>query len=109
MFNVIDIENSCKADLIIRKQTDFSDEEFRRKRKEKLLGKELYILSPEDSILSKLAWAKESRSETQYHDVMTILDARAGLLDMKYLNKWAKILEIEADFKKCVSQIQKLL
>ena len=87
MFNIIDIENSCKADLIIRKQTDFSNEEFRRKRKEKLLGKELYILSPEDSILSKLSWAKESHSEQQYNDVMRILDARAESLDMKYLNQ----------------------
>jgi hypothetical protein len=108
MFNVIDIENSCKADLIIRKQTEFSIEEFRRKRKEILLGKELYILSPEDSILSKLVWAKESRSETQYHDVMTILDARAGQLDTKYLNKWIKLLDVEDDFKKCLSHIKGL-
>jgi hypothetical protein len=108
MFNVIDIDSSCKADLIIRKQTDFSDEEFRRKRKEKLLGKELYILSPEDSILSKLDWAKESRSETQYRDVMTILDAGTGQLDMKYLIKWAKILKVEDDLKQCVSKIKGL-
>jgi hypothetical protein len=108
MFNVIDIDSSCKADLIIRKQTAFSAEEFRRKRKENLLGKALYILSPEDSILSKLAWAKQSRSETQYRDVMTILEAKAGQLDMKYLNKWAKILDVEDDLNKCLSQIKDL-
>ena len=106
MFNVIDIENSFKADLIIRKQTEFSAEEFRRKRKQKLLGKELYVLSPEDSILSKLVWAKENRSEQQYNDVMRILDACAESLDMKYLNQWAKTLKVWDDLKKCLSQIE---
>ncbi len=106
MFNVIDTENSFKADLIIRKQTAFSVEEFRRRRKQKLLGKELYVLSPEDSILSKLVWAKESHSEQQYNDVMRILDACAESLDMKYLNQWAKTLKVENDLKKCISKIQ---
>ena len=108
MFNIIEVENAWKADLIIKKQTDFSTEEFHRKRKEHLLGKDLYILSPEDSVLSKLIWAKQSRSEIQYRDVMTILEARARLLDMKYLNKWAKVLNVEDDLNKCLSQIEDL-
>jgi hypothetical protein len=108
MFNVIDIENAWKADLIIRKQTDFSAEEFHRKRKENLLGKDLYILSPEDTVLSKLVWAKQSRSELQHQDIMKILDVWAGQLDMKYLNKWAKVLNVEDDLNKCLSQIEDL-
>jgi hypothetical protein len=108
MFNIIEIENACKADLIIKKQSAFSEEVFRRKRKENLLGKDLYILSPEDSILSKLLWAKPSRSELQYKDVMKILEARAGTLDMKYLNKWAKQLNVEDDLNECLSQIRNL-
>jgi hypothetical protein len=108
MFNIIEIENACKADLIIKKRSAFSEEVFQRKRKEKLLGKDLYILSPEDSILSKLLWAKQSRSELQYNDVMKVLEARAGSLDVKYLNKWAKQLNVEDDLNKCLSQIRNL-
>ena len=108
MFNLIDVENAWKADLIIRKKTGFHTEEFHRKRKERLLGKDLYVLSPEDSILSKLVWAKQSRSELQYRDVMTILEIQAGHLDMKYLGKWAKALNVEDDLNRCLSQIQDL-
>jgi hypothetical protein len=108
MFNIIEVENAYKADLIIRKQSAFSAEEFCRKRKENLLGKDLYILSPEDSILSKLVWAKQSRSEMQYRDIMTILETRAGRLDMNYLDKWSKILNVEDDLNKCLSQIDDL-
>ena len=108
MFNVIDMENSYKADLIIKKQTNFSDEEFSRRKRQLLLGKEFYVLSPEDNILSKLAWAKESHSEQQYNDVMKILEASAGSLDTKYLSKWTKILDVENDLNKCLSQIKGL-
>jgi len=108
MFNIIEVENAWKADLIIQKKSAFSVEEFRRKRKENLLGKDLYILSPEDSVLSKLVWAKQSRSETQYRDVMTILEAKAAQLDMNYLNKWAKFLDVEDDLNKCLSQVEDL-
>jgi hypothetical protein len=106
MFNIIEIENAFKADLMIKERSAFSEEVFQRKRKEKLLGKDLYILSPEDSILSKLLWAKQTRSELQYHDVTRILDVRAERLDMKYLNKWAQILNVEDDLNKCLSQIR---
>ncbi len=108
MFNIIEVENAYKADLIIKKRSAFSEEVFQRKRKENLPGKELYILSPEDSILSKLVWAKQSRSEMQYRDVMTILETMGGTVDMKYLNKWAKQLNVEDDLNKCLSQIQNL-
>ena len=108
MFNIIDVESAWKADFIIRKQTDFAAEEFHRKRKEKLLGKDLYVLSPEDTILSKLLWARQSRSEVQYHDVRKILEVRTDSLDMKYLNKWSKVLGVEDDLNKCLSQIRNL-
>ena len=106
MFNIIEIENAFKADLMIKERSAFGEEVFQRKRKEKLLGKDLYILSPEDSILSKLVWAKQSRSEMQYRDVMTVLETRADTLDMKYLNNWAQILNVEDDLNKCLSQIR---
>lgn len=108
MFNIIDMENAWKADLIIRKQTDFNIEEFDRKRKESLLGKDLYILSPEDTVLSKLVWAKQSMSQQQHNDVMKVLEVHSGRLDIGYLNKWAKILDIETDLNVCLSQIKSI-
>lgn len=106
MFNIIDMENGWKADLIIKKQTDFNTEEFRRKRKRKMFGAELNVFSPEDIVLSKLLWAKQSSSQLQCRDVMTILEYQAEHLDMGYLNKWSKILNVEDDLSKCLSQIQ---
>jgi len=109
MFNIIDVENAWKADLIIRKKTDFYAEEFHRKRKEKLLGKDLYILSPEDVILSKLDWAKNSRSEQQFRDALGVAMVQWERLDKDYLHKWAKELQVENTLKQLLKQAKKLL
>jgi len=109
MFNIIDVENAWKADLIIRKKTDFHIEEFHRKRKEKLLGKDLYILSPEDTILSKLEWAKNSRSEQQFRDALGVATVQYESLDWDYLYKWAKELQVESSLERLLKQAKKQL
>ena len=60
MFNVIDRQTGWKADLIIRKDREFSREEFRRQINAEILGVGVKVISPEDAILSKLEWSKES-------------------------------------------------
>ena len=57
MFNVIDIQRGWKADFIIRKKRTYSEVEFSRRIRKAVMGIELCILSPEDSILSKLDWS----------------------------------------------------
>lgn len=109
MFNIIDVENAWKADLIIRKKTDFHIEEFHRKRKEKLLGKDLYILSPEDTILSKLEWAKNSRSEQQFRDALGVATVQYESLDRDYLYKWAKELKVESSLERLLKQAKEQL
>ena len=109
MFNIIDVENAWKADLIIRKKTEFHTEEFHRKRKEKLLGKDLYILSPEDTILSKLEWAKNSSSEQQLRDALCVAIIQYDHLERDYLYKWAKELKVESSLERLLKQAKKQL
>lgn len=51
------------------------------------MSDELEVLSPEDLILSKLDWAKDSRSQLQLDDVRNLLRSVQGL-DTEYLNRW---------------------
>jgi hypothetical protein len=109
IFNIIDVENAWKADLIMRKETDFHTEEFHRKRKEKLLGKDLYILSPEDTILSKLEWAKNSESGQQFLDALGVAIVQYERLERDYLYKWAKELQVESSLERLLKQAKKQL
>lgn len=72
---------------------EFNCEEFRRRRHVEIGGHPLWIVSPEDLILSKLAWAKTSRSEMQLRDVRQLLTS-VPTLDQTYLDHWAANLTV---------------
>lgn len=96
MFNVIDLEGGWKADLIVRKDRPFSRQEFERRRQIDAMGRMLWVVSPEDIILSKLEWMKGRRSEVQCSDALGVAVTQWANLDMEYLHKWAGQLGIES-------------
>ena len=91
MFNVLHLGKVVKLDFIVRKDTDFRRREFERRRRVALPGFEAWIVSREDLILSKLAWAKESGSELQMRDVGALL---AADVDEAYLRSCATELSV---------------
>lgn len=99
MFNIIHYQSVFKVDCIIRKNDDYRMEEFKRRKKIKVAGTELYIVAPEDLILSKLCWAKEGISDLQAGDVKNILRQTKNL-DEGYLSLWAKYLGVEELYRK---------
>ena len=90
-WNVIHLPSVVKIDLIPRKDTPFRRAEFERRRRIELAGVPLWIVNIEDLILSKLEWARESRSEQQRRDIGLLL---AAPLDRAYLEEWAARLDL---------------
>jgi hypothetical protein len=105
-FNVIDIKTGWKADLRVRGARPFSVTEFGRRRKTTMLGMEVWVLSPEDVILSKLEWANQSASQRQIQDVLGVLQMRRESLDQEYLWKWADVLGVQDLLKKLLEEVQ---
>ena len=93
MFNVIDYETGVKTDLILRKNRNFSQREFDRRKRESLMGVSGYVVTAEDSILSKLEWSKLGESGRQVSDVIDICRVNSDL-DVEYLRDWAEHLGI---------------
>jgi len=109
-FNIIDIKTQWKADLCIRDARPFSTEEFSRRQKATVLGVDVWVISPEDVILSKLEWAKDSGSQQQMQDVLGVLQVQGEHLDREYLWKWAQELgvanKLEELFEVVARQVQ---
>lgn len=91
MFNLIHINSAVKIDCIVRKNQKYRLVEFDRRNKIKVNDLEIFIVSIEDLIISKLLWAKDSHSEMQIKDVRNLL---AKNHDKKYIELWAKELDI---------------
>ena len=93
LFNLIHQELVIKADMIVRKDSPYRREEFDRRRKVSFEGFELSIVTAEDLILSKLYWARDSRSEMQLGDVRNLISVVKGL-DWSYIERCANDLGV---------------
>src|SRR5688572_26814103 len=65
MFNIIDHKSNYKADIVILKDEPYRQEEFARRKKIDFLNMEIYIVSAEDLLISKLIWIQELQSAVQ--------------------------------------------
>ncbi len=94
-FNVVDARSAFKLDLIVRKDRPFSREELGRSRAVELSpGVRIAVASAEDTILSKLEWAKMAgRSEKQLEDAAGVLAVNPGI-DRVYVERWAAELGV---------------
>ncbi|MBI4849363.1 MAG: hypothetical protein HY808_12455 [Nitrospirae bacterium] len=98
MFNIIHNEGIVKVDFIIKKDTEYRRLEFDRRRTIVFEGLKIDITSPEDLVISKLYWAKDSLSEMQIRDVKNILKTVPDI-DINYIKEWIKRLELEDIYK----------
>lgn len=101
MFNVIHNEGVVKVDFIVRKDTEYRRIEFERRKEIVFEGTRLFITSPEDLIISKLFWAKDTMSEMQLLDVSNLLKSVKNL-DMAYINKWVSALGLKEGYEKAI-------
>ena len=98
MFNIIHRGFVIKVDFIVRKDSEYRRVEFGKKRWVTVEDLDLCLVAPEDLILSKLEWAKDSRSERQLDDVRNLL-ASVQDLDKDYLVRWADRLSLGALYR----------
>ena len=97
-FNAIG-PDAMKVDFIIRRDRPFSIEELSRRQPADLLGTKGFVATAEDVILAKLEWAKASGSDRHLDDAAGVL-AVSGGLDHSYIDRWAQILGVEAEWRK---------
>ena len=106
MFNVVDLESGWKIDFITRKTREFSVTEFNRRQRGNIMGVVVHMTTAEDSLLSKLEWAKRSESERQIDDATGIYRAKRDQLDMGYVNRWVEELGLEPQWSEAKSRAE---
>jgi hypothetical protein len=90
-FNFIDPDMGVKVDFFVLADNVYNKLKIKRAILQDVFGVvKAYFVSPEDLILSKLLWSKESSSWKQREDVKTVLNNSKLKLDFKYINKWSE-------------------
>ena len=93
MFNIIDHKSGYKTDFVILKDEPFRQLEFSRRKKMKLMDMDIYIVTAEDLLISKLIWIQNLQSNIQKEDIKLLSKARD--LDWNYINNWVKDLKLK--------------
>lgn len=99
MFNVISTTGD-KVDIWALGDSEFDRSRFSRKQSIEFLGYQVDISSPEDTILMKLLWSKQSGgSEKQLFDAAKVFEFQQDILNSSYLETWINKLELEDQFE----------
>ena len=90
-FNAIHQGSLLKVDFMVRKNEEYRRHEFTRRVRLHVEEFDVWVVSKEDLILSKLDWARDSHSERQLSDVENLI---ATGCDMEYLRAWSVKLNL---------------
>jgi len=93
LVNLVHLDSAYKVDLIVRKDSEYGQVEFRRRRQLSLGGVQVWLVAPEDLLLSKLVWAGESGSDLQLRDAAALV-ASVPDLDWPHISRWASMLGV---------------
>ncbi len=88
-----------KIDFILSKDSEFQRSTFSRRKRITIGHQALWLISPEDLILAKLLWAKESFSELQLNDIRSLWESVQDL-DRTYIHGWVTKLGCGKIFEK---------
>jgi hypothetical protein len=90
-----------RIDFIIRKNQEYRILEFNNRKKMKLEDQEVWVVSLEDLIISKLYWAKDSFSEMQIKDIVSLIDLD---FDMEYVEEWCTRLGLDLILRRVLDE-----
>lgn len=109
--NIFYLPMVTKIDIFGLGSAPYDEVEFARRRRVKVRasGEELWIKSPEDTILRKLLWYREGGhvSHKQWRDVVEVLRIRGPIIERAYLDLWAARLDLEALLSRARSEAER--
>ena len=107
MFNLIDPGSGTKVDFWLLTDSPFDQSRFARRRTERLLNLDIWVPTPEDTILAKLQWGKLSGgSEKQLTDALRVYELQHPSLDGAYLQEWVESLGLQAEWQRLLAEAE---
>jgi hypothetical protein len=100
--NVVDNRTGLKVDVSFIGDDSFLCSTLQRRVRSRIGShpREFWFVTPEDVILMKLLWRKETRSQKQWENALSVARVKGTRMDWKYLFDQARNLDIEDDLTK---------
>jgi hypothetical protein len=79
-------KSSFEIELFMLSKDAHDQERFARRQEQVLFGRRIWLLSPEDVVVSKLRWARNKDKD----DVRDVMSVQQGKLDWPYIETWCR-------------------
>ena len=106
MFNIIHFDSGIKVDFWLLKDDEFDKKRFERRQKHVYSDRDIFFTSPEDVILKKLLWFKESAIQKHFDDAFGVSEIQKDL-EVEYITAWADKLSVRDLWDKILDTISK--
>lgn len=99
MANLVDMDTGIKVDLSVLPDEPYFDSVLARRQQVAYGsgGPAFWTVSAEDIILMKLRWRRDSESQKQWDNALSVVRVQGGRLDWEYLRQWAGTLGLATD------------
>lgn len=106
MANLIDSRTQFKVDLSVVPDDPFYRSLMERRKRISLDpgGPDFWAVSPEDIVLMKLVWRKDTRSRKQWENALSVMRVQRQQLDFTYLRSWAVQLGLGRDLADLIEE-----
>jgi hypothetical protein len=109
-FNVIHLATMFKVDIFVSKGRPFDRQQLDRRQRwiaDPDSGHTIYVATPEDTVLTKLAWYRLGGevSDRQWRDVLGVLAVQGNRLDLAYMRQWAVDLGVGGLLERALAEI----
>jgi len=96
--NIFYLPLVTKVDLFALGRTPYDESEFSRRRcvRVRSTGEELFVKSPEDTVVRKLLWYRDGGevSTKQWRDLVEVIRVSGPQMDDSYMDEWAARLGV---------------
>lgn len=75
-------------EIFLLSDDEYDQERFYRRRHVKIFGREVFIPSPEDVIITKLRWSHHGSRSKDRDDVRNVLAVQGDRVDFNYIRRW---------------------
>lgn len=109
-FNLIHLATMFKVDIFVSKGRPFDRQQLDRRQAwvvDPESGRTIYVATPEDTVLSKLAWYRlgGEMSDRQWRDILGVLAVQGDRLDLVYLRRWAEALDVSDLLQRALGEL----
>jgi len=109
MFNILDQDEGDKIDFWMVGEEESRRVQFSRRRRDNYLGVTVSVISPEDSIISKLQWSKLcGGSQKQFDDALSVYEIQQHNLEIPYCEEWASRLGVQDLWQRIIREAESL-